>query len=80
MHELQQQLNDANRKRDESMHSVDMLLREKEHVSAAERMTLTTKVADTVEDVNKKLLTKEIKMREEMQDRYLGLERVSSTI
>jgi hypothetical protein len=33
-----------------------------------------------VEDVNKKLLTKEIKMREEMQDRYLGLERVSSTI
>ena len=58
------------------MHTVDMLLREKEHVSAAERMTLTTKVADTVEDVNKKLLTKEIKMREEMQDRYLNLERV----
>lgn len=58
------------------MHTVDMLLREKEHVNAAERMTLTTKVADTVEDVNKKLLSKEIKMREEMQDRYLNLERV----
>lgn len=53
-----------------------MLLREKEHLSAAERMTLTSKVADTVEDVNKKLLSKEIKMREEMQDRYLNLERV----
>lgn len=76
VHELQQQLNDASRKREESMHTVDMLLREKEHLSAAERMTLTSKVADTVEDVNKKLLSKEIKMREEMQDRYLNLERV----
>ncbi|XP_071132449.1 coiled-coil domain-containing protein 154-like isoform X7 [Mytilus edulis] len=76
VHELQQQLNDASRKREESMHTVDMLLREKEHLSAAERMTLTSKVADTVEDVNKKLLSKEIKMREEMQDRYLNLERL----
>jgi molybdopterin converting factor small subunit len=58
------------------MHSMDILLREKDHASQADKLSLTSKVADTVEDVNKKLLSKEIKIREEMQERYLQLERV----
>ena len=55
---------------------MDLLLREKEHSAQADRINLNSKVADTVEDVNKRLLSKEIKIREEMQDRYLQLERV----
>ena len=58
------------------MHTMDILLREKDHANQADKLNLTSKVADTVEDVNKRLLSKEIKMREEMQERYLQLERV----
>ncbi|KAK3091323.1 hypothetical protein FSP39_018929 [Pinctada imbricata] len=76
IHELQQQLAESNRKREENMHKIDLLLREKEHSAQADRINLNSKVADTVEDVNKRLLSKEIKIREEMQDRYLQLERL----
>ncbi|XP_048759107.2 serine/arginine repetitive matrix protein 2-like isoform X4 [Ostrea edulis] len=76
IYELQQSLSEANRRRDEGMHSMDILLREKDHASQADKLNLTSKVADTVEDVNKKLLSKEIKIREEMQERYLQLERL----
>lgn len=55
---------------------MDMVLREREHVGQADRLALSSKVADTVEDINKKLMAKEIKIREEVQDRYLQLERV----
>ena len=55
---------------------MDMQLKQKDHSVQADRLTLTSKVADTVEDMNKKLLTKEMKLREEMQERYLQLERV----
>ncbi|XP_033753404.1 putative leucine-rich repeat-containing protein DDB_G0290503 isoform X3 [Pecten maximus] len=76
VNELQQSLSEANRKREETVHSMDMVLREREHATQADRLTLTTKVADTVEDLNKKLMEKDIKIRGEVQDRYLQLERV----
>ncbi|XP_021358873.1 paramyosin-like isoform X2 [Mizuhopecten yessoensis] len=76
INELQQSLAEANRKRDETVHSMDMVLREREHATQADRLSLTTKVADTVEDLNKKLMEKDIKIRGEVQDRYLQLERV----
>lgn len=76
IYELQQALSEANRRRDEGMHTMDIILREKDHANQADKLNLTSKVADTVEDVNKRLLSKEIKMREEMQERYLQLERV----
>lgn len=78
IYDLQQSLSEANRRRDEGMHTMDILLREKDHANQADKLNLTSKVADTVEDVNKRLLSKEIKMREEMQERYLQLERVGS--
>eukprot|EP00105_Crassostrea_gigas_P029446 XP_011451402.1 PREDICTED: serine/arginine repetitive matrix protein 2 isoform X10 [Crassostrea gigas] len=76
IYELQQALSEANRRRDEGMHTMDIILREKDHANQADKLNLTSKVADTVEDVNKRLLSKEIKMREEMQERYLQLERL----
>ncbi|KAJ8318613.1 hypothetical protein KUTeg_003704 [Tegillarca granosa] len=76
INELQTQLSDLNRKREENAHSLDMMIREKDHATQTDRLQLMSKVADSVEDVNKKLLTKEIKIREEMQDRYLALEKL----
>lgn len=58
------------------MHTVDMVLREKEHAAAADKLQMTSKVTDTVEDMNKRLLAKEMKIREEIQAKYLQLEKV----
>jgi len=70
------QISEQSRKREENMHSVDMVLREKEHAAQAERLQLTTKMGTTVEDVNKRLTAKEMKIREEIQAKYLQLEKV----
>ena len=53
-----------------------MVLREKDHAMQAERLQMTSKVTDTVEDINKRLLAKEMKIREEIQQKFLQLEKV----
>ena len=71
------QLSEQVRKREENMHNVDMVLREKDHTAQAEKLQMTAKVTDTVEDINKRLLSKEMKIREDIQGKYLQLEKVS---
>ena len=61
------------------MHALDMIAREREHVAESERLKLQAQLAEMVEDVNKKILTKEIKLREEIQDKSLQLEKVCSS-
>lgn len=74
------QLSEQVRKREENMHTVDMVLREKDHAAQAEKLQMTAKVTDTVEDLNKRLLSKEMKIREEIQAKYLQLEKVSELL
>ena len=76
MNELHTSLSEQSRKREEGMHTVDMVLREKDHALQADRLQLNAKVTDTVEDVNKRLLSKEMKIREEIQAKFLQLEKV----
>jgi len=77
VNELTIQLSEQVRKREENMHNVDMVLREKDHTAQAEKLQMTAKVTDTVEDINKRLLSKEMKIREDIQGKYLQLEKVS---
>ena len=77
VNELTVQLSEQVRKREENMHNVDMVLREKDHTAQAEKLQMTAKVTDTVEDINKRLLSKEMKIREDIQGKYLQLEKVS---
>lgn len=74
--ELKQLISEQNRKREESMHALDMIAREKEHKTESDRMKQQAKVAETLEDINKKILNKEIKLREEIQDKHVQLEKV----
>ncbi|KAK3782928.1 hypothetical protein RRG08_016307 [Elysia crispata] len=73
---LQQTIADQNRKREESLHALDMLHREKEHVAESEKLKLQGRMSETVEEVNKRILSKEIKLREELQEKYNQLERI----
>ncbi|XP_055878047.1 putative leucine-rich repeat-containing protein DDB_G0290503 isoform X5 [Biomphalaria glabrata] len=74
--ELQSYLSEQNRKREEALHSMDMMQREKERLSENEKYKIQGKLSETVEEVNKKLLNKEIKLREELQEKYQQLERL----
>ena len=76
INELYTSLSEQTRKREEGLHTVDMVLREKDHAAQADRLQMTAKVTDTVEDINKKLLAKEMKIREEIQQKFLQLEKV----
>ncbi|CAL1541583.1 unnamed protein product [Lymnaea stagnalis] len=73
---LQQNLAEQNRKREEAMHAMDMIQRDREHWSENEKLKLQGKITETMEDVNKRLLNKEIKLREELQEKYKQLERL----
>ncbi|GFO32100.1 neurofilament heavy polypeptide-like isoform x5, partial [Plakobranchus ocellatus] len=73
---LQQTIAEQNRKREESLHALDMMHREKEHAAENEKLRLQGRMSETVEEVNKRMLAKEIKLREELQEKYSQLERI----
>ncbi|CAG5131423.1 unnamed protein product, partial [Candidula unifasciata] len=73
---LQQNLADQARKRDEAMHVLDMTHREKEHSLENEKLRLQGKLTETVEEMNQRLLNKEMKLREELQEKYVQLEKL----
>lgn len=77
---MQQDLADQNRKREEAMHAMDMIHREKEHSAENDKLRLQGKLTETMEELNKRMLTKEIKLREELQEKCTHLERVSSFV
>ena len=69
-------LAEQNRKREEAMHAMDMIHREREHAAETEKIKLQSKLTESIEEMNKRLLTKEIKLREEIQEKYQHLEKV----
>lgn len=74
---MQTAIAEQNRKREESIHALDVIQREKEHASDTDKLRLQSKINENLEEFNKKLLTKEIKLREEIQDKYIQLEKVT---
>ena len=58
------------------MHALDVMQREKEHAAETERLRLQSKIAEIAEEVSKKILQKEIKLREENQAKFSHVEQV----
>ncbi|XP_064623698.1 coiled-coil domain-containing protein 154-like isoform X3 [Lineus longissimus] len=75
VNDLQASLLEQSRKRDEAIHALDTMHREKEHAAETERLKLQNRVAEMVEDVSKRILQKDIKLREETQDKFLQIEK-----
>ncbi|KAL8561223.1 hypothetical protein ACOMHN_024479 [Nucella lapillus] len=79
VNELNMALGEQHRKREESMHALDMIHREKEHSSETDKLKLQSRLTENLDEMNKRLLTKEIKLREEMQQKQQQLEKVYQT-
>ena len=70
-------IQEQSRKREEALHAFETTQREKDHSSDIEKTKLQGKIQEIAEEVSKKILMKEIKLREELQARYAQLEAVS---
>lgn len=69
-------LAEQTRKREEAMHALDVVQREREHAAENERIKLQSRIAEIAEEVSKKILHKEIKLREEATDKFSKIEKV----
>ena len=58
------------------MHNMEVMQREKEHNQETDKLKMNSKIGDISEEVSKKLMQKEMKLREEMQSKYSELEKV----
>lgn len=76
MSELQAAAAEQARRRDELLHQMELLQREKHHVSEADRLKLQGRLTELQEDINSKLSQKEAKLRDDTQKRITELEKV----
>ena len=67
------------RRRDELIHQLEVLQREKDHNAETERLRMQSKLADISEELHQRLLQKELKLKEDMQRKYEELEKVFSS-
>jgi len=71
---------ESNLKREEEMYANAMNSKEKENILENERNMIASKLAELSEEQSKKMLQKEIRLREDAQAKFVLLEKVSKTI
>ena len=69
-------MQENNLKREEEVYASAMSSKEKESLLENERNMISTKLAEINEDQNKKMLQKEIRLREDAQAKFVLLEKV----
>ena len=74
--ELQSNQAEQARRRDELIHQLEVVQRERDHTAETERIRLQSKLADMSEELHQKLLQKEMKLREDSQKKLADLEKV----
>lgn len=78
MAELQAAIAEQSRRREEAIHALETMQREREHAAEVERSKLQAKLTDVSEDVTRKIMARDMKLREETQDKFGQLQQVST--
>ena len=74
--DMQAAVAEQSRRRDEAVHTLESLIRDRDHINEQERLRLAGKMAEITEEVSKKVLQKEIKLRQEFQEKFSTVESV----
>jgi len=74
---LQSAIAEQTRQHEKAVHALDVMRREKEHAAETERIKLQGRIAEVAEEVIKKVLSREQKLREETTERFEEMESVS---
>ena len=69
-------MQESNLKREEEMYATTMNSKERENLLENERNMISSKLAEINEEQNKKMLQKEIRLREDAQAKFVLLEKV----
>ena len=77
---MQASVAEQSRRREEAVHSLESMVRDRDHVHEQERLRLTSKIGEISEEVGKKVLAKEIKLRQEFQEKFSTVESVCSNV
>ncbi|KAK2166877.1 hypothetical protein LSH36_34g07043, partial [Paralvinella palmiformis] len=72
--DLQSNIREQSRKSDEAINAMDAMNREREHNSEKEKIQLQSKIAEIAEEVGKKILQRELKLREDTRQKFSQLE------
>jgi len=70
-------IQEVDHKREEDTQASSLLNRDKDSMMMTERSQLANKMAELTEEQNKKLLQKEIRLREEAQSKFVAMEKVT---
>lgn len=73
-------IQEVDHKREEDIQASSTLNRDKDTMMLTERNQIANKMAELTEEQNKKLLQKEIRLREEAQTKFLSMEKVLKTV
>ena len=69
-------MQESNNKREEEMYASAMNSKERENLLENERTMIASKLAELSEEQSKKMLQKEIRLREDAQSKFVLLEKV----
>ena len=76
MIEFQGMVGEQNRRREEAIMAVEAAHRERERLAEFDQSKLEAKIMDVSEEMNRKLLQRELKIRDENDAKYSQIEKV----
>ena len=76
LEQLRAVVQESNHKREEEIYANAMNSKEKENLLETERTLIANKLAELSEEQSKKMLQKEIRLREDAQTKFVTLEKV----
>ena len=76
LNEVNMAMTDEKRKRQDTAHTMEIMNRDWEHAAETEKLRTQTKLTEGIEEINKRLLGKEISLREEIRCTTQSIEKV----
>ena len=80
LEQLKAMVQESNHQREQELYAHSMNSKEKEDLIENERTMIASKLAEFSEEHSKKMLQKEIRLREDAQAKFVVLEKVSNTL
>ncbi|XP_036360183.1 coiled-coil domain-containing protein 154-like isoform X3 [Octopus sinensis] len=74
--EVEASVNNQTRKQDETLHSISLLQKDREHNKDYNIQRLQNQLQDSIEEISQRLHQKEMAIRDELQEKFLQLERL----
>ncbi|GAB1598354.1 Hypothetical predicted protein [Argonauta hians] len=76
LNEVEGSVNNQTRKQEETLHNINLIQKDREHNKDYNLQRLQNQLQDSIEEINQRLYQKEMAIRDELQEKFLQLERM----